>query len=91
MARRRHTRVLPLDLYERYPHAALLPITPPTPLTAWAEWRVYALNCGDGLFSFLICELADSQDWNDALSRMDSVLNDVMSVHEHISRLAESN
>lgn len=90
MARRRHTRVLPLDLYDSYPHSDLLPIPPPTPLTAWAEWRAYAFNCGDGLFSFLIRELADTWDWNEALSTIDTVLGDVMSVHSHISRVAES-
>lgn len=80
---------MPLDLYVRYPHADLLPIPPPTPLTEWHEWRLASHNCGDGLFSFLIRELANA-DWDEALSRISAVSHDVDCVLNHILAQAET-
>lgn len=89
MPRRRHTQMKPYDLYVRYPHADLLPIPAPTPLTEWSEWESVAVQCGDGLFSFLIRELADTTDWEEALSRIATVSHDVDSVLGQIYQQAE--
>lgn len=89
MARRRHDRMLPVDLYARYPNVDILPIAVPTPLTEWCDWHMYMINCGDGLFSFLIRELSDTCDWKEALSRIEAVAYDVHSVLTLINQQAE--
>ena len=62
MARRRHPRLTPLDLYEAYPDADILPLDPPDTTTTWLSFgRRFdpGPNCADSLFKFLVHELAE--------------------------------
>lgn len=79
MARRRHFRLTPFDLYWSYPDADLLGMAPPDPLTAWDQFD--ATNCGDTLFLFLVRELGeDCEGLGEQIRRLDRAIHDLMAV-----------
>lgn len=61
MARRRHPRYDPVDLFYAYPDFDLLTLDRyPTPVTTWHEFltKFELEDCGDALFIFLSRELS---------------------------------
>lgn len=85
--------VTPLDVYAGYPDADLLPIAPP-PRGKAADF-VETINrerVGDGLFVFLVNELAspnDSLDIDEAERRIDTAIRDLEAVQNHLHNLRD--
>lgn len=98
MSRTQKKEFTPLEFYQAYPSADLIPIEAPTAAMTWAEMMVRADDCGDSLFTLLVHEIGEAyRDESDAEVAYDVVrgrfkqiladLNAVMLAHARTAQV----
>lgn len=80
-----NNRVTPKEIYDAYPGAEFLAIDPPQENETIPDYinrvgRKTIIACGDTLFAFLIFEMADAGNRNEAVNMLDRALNDILRV-----------
>ena len=81
--------VTPKEIYDSYPGSDLLSIDPPEIDETFYDYinrqsKQAIRECGDTLFAFLIFELADAGNREDAINMLDRALDDVLSVRRAV-------
>lgn len=81
----------PKEIYDSYPAADLLAVDPPETGETFHDYinrqgKQQIRECGDTLFAFMIFELADAGNRDEAIHMLDRALDDVLSVRRAIDK-----
>jgi hypothetical protein len=81
--------VTPKEVYDSYPGADFLAVDPPHVDESFHDYinrqgKHRLRTCGDTLFAFLLFELADAGNREDAVRMLNTALNDIVAVRSHI-------
>lgn len=78
-------RVTPKEVYDAYPGAEFLAVEPPRENETIPDYinrvgRKALAECGDTLFTFLIFEMAEAGNRDEAINMLERALDDMLSV-----------
>ena len=87
--------VTPKEVYDSYPVSDLLAIDPPEVGESFKDYtnrqdKNALSQCGDTLFAFLISELSDAGDREEAVHMIDTAIRDLSAVRDHLARRTDN-
>lgn len=88
------TKICPHLIYTSYPGSDLLAIDPPSIDETFQEYRRRVsddalCNSGDTLFAFILLELSNANNKEEALRLLSTAMNDLLTIHAAIAALPE--
>jgi hypothetical protein len=87
--------VIPKEVYDSYPVSDLLGIDPPEVGESFHDYinrqsKNAIRQCGDTLFAFLIFEMSDAGDREEAVHMIDTAIRDLTAVRDHLARRTDN-